>query len=88
MPARGCVDEGLSFRVMRCWSGRDDDDIFEDFVKMSGKVMPAWVNIDGGVESFDVKGLLYAPFFPIILRSQDYVFFPKSGGCFRERAEA
>ena len=55
LAARGCVDEGLGFGVMRCWSGRDGDNIFKDFVEMSGEVMSAWVYVDGGVESFDYR---------------------------------
>ena len=71
MTSGGCVDKGFGIRVVGFWGGGESDDIFEDFVEVGGEVMSAWVNIDGGVESLDVKGFLDASFDPIVLRSED-----------------
>ena len=71
MTSGGCVDKGFGIRVVGFRGGRESDDIFEDFVEVSGEVVSAWVNIDGGVKSFDVEGFLDASFDPIVLRSEN-----------------
>ena len=33
--------------------------------------MASWINVDGGGEGFDVQGLVYTSFHPILLVGQD-----------------
>ena len=62
----GCVDEGFNLWVVGGRGRGNGDDGAKDRVKMGGEVVPAWVDVDGGVEGPDEDGLFDAPFCPIV----------------------
>ena len=66
LAARCGVYEHFNVWVMGRRSGRRDDVLFEDGVKMTREVMAARVYVDGGVKGPDVDGFLDAPFYPVL----------------------
>ena len=64
---RSGVDEALGGGIVRRRSRRRSDDGFKDRVKVTREMMPAWVDIDGRGEGFDVDSLSNPPFDPIML---------------------
>ena len=78
LATRSGVDEALYLRIMRSRSRRSSDDSREDFVKVRGKIVATRVDVDGGIEDFDVGSFLNPPLNPIFLIIKDgYVFFAK-----------
>ena len=72
LAARSSVDELLIIGIVR----RSIDDFAEDWVKVKGKAMTAWIDVDGWFKGLDVYGLFDTSFHPIMFGRQDGdVFF-------------
>ena len=71
LAARGRIDEPFDVSIVRGRSRRSSNYGVEDVVKVIGEVMTAWVDVDGGLELFDVYGFFDAPPDPILLRRKD-----------------
>ena len=64
---RGCVDEAFSGSVVSRRRRRSRDNVAEDAVKVRGKFVAPWIDVDGWGESLYKYGLFYTPFDPVLL---------------------
>ena len=65
-------------RIVRCRGSRSSNDVAEDFVEMSGKLMAAGIDVDGWGQGLDVDGFLDPPPNPVLLRSKGGdILFPE-----------
>ena len=53
---------------MRHWHRWRGDGVVKNRIKVRGKFVASWVDVDGGIEGLDVDGLFDAPLDPIMLR--------------------
>ena len=67
LAARGCVDEDLVRSVSRRRRRRSANSGVENGVKVGGKSVSSWVDVDGGSKGPDIEGFLYTPLNPILL---------------------